>query len=1061
MSVPGIASTPFAVRAVVAAIISSAVSIAWLPTALAAEGEDIELDEVQVTGSRILQRQDYVSPNPVQTVDSTQLEQLGIVNMGDAINLLPVNVSSFQPRNQGGNPFFVGSTLANLRGLNPYFGTRTLTLVDSRRFVPTNQGQSVDLGFIPSVLVNRMEVVTGGASAAYGSDAVSGVVNIILDNRLEGVKAQVDYGVTERGDGGNVHAGLAFGTGVAQGRGHFVFGVEYQDSNSIDDCSAARSWCRDSNGLLTNGGNGFEALGATYVPRTPGLPYRYRASNLRLNQINAAGVIYDGSGAATTISANAAGTGVSNFAIGQLGNVSPTQTAIGGDGASINAVTSLYPDLNRKTAYAHLDFDLTDSISSFVEGSYGQSKGFVTQSGPGLTTTNICVNTSANGGTANPYLSGAFGAAVTAAAGNYTNDFVTIFSGCASPSQTMVRKDWNEQTNRYVNTDTKVLRFATGLQGRFGDSDWNWSGYYQFGHTKRDQLLHDNITAKRLAFALDAVDDGSGNIVCRVTRDGVPNPLDAAAVALAPGCVPLNPFGTGALTQAQHDYAFGNLSESNVIKQHVVDLSVSGPLWSGWGYGPLSAAAGVEYRQEKLTNDAGDEPFYQRTDFAAQYGDPFAGTTKVQEGFVELEMPVLADMTGAKLVQVNAAARRTRYNTKDDLVAANPSTKVSVTTWKFASVWDPVDWLRIRGSLSRDLRAAGFRELYYSQTIPSDPPGTVFGFGGVNNPWIAGPNNYDPATVNLSGNSSLKPEKATTTTIGFVLSPQGWADSLHFSLDWYRIKLVNGISGGIIAKTVQLCDAGDAFYCSQIEGTVSGTGPEGQPEFSDITALRAPYENGRPYRAEGLDMTSDYRLPLNKFFESAQGSLMFRATATRALKTELETLIYPNWTKRNVVGQVGPAGFLADYAPTPKWKGDLTVSYLRGPVTMTLQTQWTGPGKLNNETPYVGPGDVFPTPLAPPNEAIAGTPYDPNRAGTVDDNTVGNYFNFNLNGSYDIKSSRVNNAQVFVSISNLFDRDPPYSSGAGFGANGGIGGVNGVFYDTLGRTYRAGIRVKF
>jgi outer membrane receptor protein involved in Fe transport len=413
-------------------------------------------------------------------------------------------------------------------------------------------------------------------------------------------------------------------------------------------------------------------------------------------------------------------------------------------------------------------------------------------------------------------------------------------------------------------------------------------------------------------------------------------------------------------------------------------------------------------------------------------------------------MPLLADKPLAKLVQLNAAGRRTNYNTKDDLVASNPPTKVSVTTWKFAAVWDTHDWLRIRGSYSQDLRAAGFRELYYSQSIPADPPGTFFGFGGVTNPWLPAPFNYDPAVVNLSGNSSLKPEKAKTTTVGFVLSPKGWADSLHFSADWYQIKLINGISGGIIAKTVNACYLGDAFYCSQIEGTPGGpgtttAGPDGSYGFSDITGLRAPYENGRPYKAEGVDMTADYMLPLTRLSANAQGSLMFRATATRALKTELETLIYPNWTTRNVVGQVGPAGFLADYAPTPKWVGDFSVTYLRGPATVTLQSRWTGAGKLNNEAPFTGPGDPG---------------YDPNVVGSVDNNHVGNYFNFNLNASYDVKWEGFETSQFFLSVSNLFDRDPPYSSGSTFGI-GGIGGVNGVFYDTLGRSYRIGMRVKF
>jgi iron complex outermembrane receptor protein len=358
-----------------------------------------------------------------------------------------------------------------------------------------------------------------------------------------------------------------------------------------------------------------------------------------------------------------------------------------------------------------------------------------------------------------------------------------------------------------------------------------------------------------------------------------------------------------------------------------------------------------------------------------------------------------------------------------------------------------VDWLRFRGSYSRDLRAAGFRELYYSQSIPEDPPGTFFGFGGVNNPWLpAGPGGgapYDTSVNILSGNSSLRPEKATTKTIGFVLSPTGMARGMHFSADWYSIKLLHGISGGLIAKTVERCYAGDQFYCAQIVGLpggpgVTNPGPDGSYGFRDIQQLRAPSENGRPYRAEGVDLAWDHNLAMSSFFGDAPGNVMMRVSATRALKTTVDILRYPNFVAENVVGQVGGAGFLADYAPTPKWSGTLAVSYLNGPLSLTMQAQWTGAGALNNEVPYTGPDEPG---------------YDPTLVGSVDDNSVGNYFNFNFNGSYTLPVEALETS-VFFTVNNVFDRTPPFS-------NGGIGGVNGTFYDTLGRSFRVGVRMSF
>ena len=206
------------------------------------------------------------------------------MNIGDAMAQIPQNVSQFTPANTGGSAFFVGSTLANLRGLNPFFGSRTLTLVDSRRFISTTQGDSVDLNFIPSNMIQRMEVVTGGASAAYGSGAISGVVNVILDKSLNGIKIDADYGVSTHGDGDNYHIGIAGGTDFAGERGHVVAGGEYQKSDVIQSCSDARDWCGDSKGFFNNNTGFAFAPGLPYTPKIPGQPNYVVTSGLTNNQ---------------------------------------------------------------------------------------------------------------------------------------------------------------------------------------------------------------------------------------------------------------------------------------------------------------------------------------------------------------------------------------------------------------------------------------------------------------------------------------------------------------------------------------------------------------------------------------------------------------------------------------------------------------------------------------------------------------------------------------------------------------------------------------------------------
>jgi len=449
------------------------------------------LEEITVTGSRIHQNQDYASPNPISTFDAQKMESLGLVNMSDVITQVPQNVSQFQAATTGGSAFFIGSTLANLRGLNPFFGTRTLTLVNSRRFIPTTQGDSVDLNFIPSILINRTEVVTGGASAAYGSGAISGVVNILLDNKMEGVKLDVDYGATGQGDGGNYHVGIGGGSAFGGQRGHFIAGGEYQKSDVIQSCSDARDWCSKGVGLFSNNTTFSFGSGAPYTQKIPGQPEQIIEPNLRQNQLSRTAVIFNNSPSATTTSQfNAAGTDIVPFAVGFGGGYGINGVTPGGDGEPIYKNLTLYPQIERKTFYGHADWDFTDSVTGTLEASWGNVEGVNHQWSPAQNLTNTCIRPD------NAYLgtlSAAARAALTAAAGNspfssnVTCGFTINIPGVPfpiplDPGGTIVTKDWSGQNDETVTTDTSVTRFVVGLNGEFGPK-WSWDVYYQYGKT--------------------------------------------------------------------------------------------------------------------------------------------------------------------------------------------------------------------------------------------------------------------------------------------------------------------------------------------------------------------------------------------------------------------------------------------------------------------------------------------------------------------------------------------------------------------------------------------------
>ena len=353
---------PNLVRVAVAAVLGSIIGSGQL---MAAEAAAEALDEVQVTGSRIRRATDFDTANPTTVIDADYFKNLGIVNVGDAVRQLPSNVSNNSPTTTGNANFFAGSTIANLRGLNPFFGSRTLNLVNGRRHVPTNQGDGVDLNFIPTVLIQRMDVVTGGASAAYGSGAISGVNNVYLNTTLQGARVDLDYGTSAEGDADDRHLGAAFGSSFANDRGNFVVGVEWQDSDALG-CIDARDWCARANGFIQN------PVATANGGTDPNAPNFILASNVRNAQLSTAGVFQNFAAPfLPTLGVNAAGTGTIPFNVGTGAVGSPFNAVVGGDGRSAYEYTNLRAPVDRRVGMAAVKFALTDSLNVTAEASHG------------------------------------------------------------------------------------------------------------------------------------------------------------------------------------------------------------------------------------------------------------------------------------------------------------------------------------------------------------------------------------------------------------------------------------------------------------------------------------------------------------------------------------------------------------------------------------------------------------------------------------------------------------------------------------------------------------------
>lgn len=964
------------------------------------------LEEVTVTGSRIRRTTDFDTANLTTVVDDSYLQNLGIVNVGDAVSQLPSNVSNFTPNTTGNSNFFAGSTIANLRGLNPFFGSRTLTLVDNRRFVPTNQGDGVDLNFIPSVLIDRIDSVTGGASAAYGSGAISGVQNIFLNRKLEGGRIDMDAYQTGQGDGDDKHMGLAFGHGFLDDRAHLVVGYEYQKTDPIKCLD--RDWCQEGNGFITGG---------------DGMPSNVLVSDARNNQISYTGVFNNfAPGATTAQQADPTGTSLVPFNIGTgfptAGGGTATSTfnnVVGGDGIPIYEYTNLRAPLDRDVATGIFTFALNDRTTMDLDVSWGS------------------VQTINQNGALNDQFS----------AIHPDNAYILLNPGLGAavpgPFDALLNKNWTSQLDPHSIFTTDVKRAALSFDGQFGDSSWTWDTYYQYGNTQREQQVLDNRHLNAYLMAVDSVLDTNGNPVCRVTRDGF-----AAAAAVTPsyafadpriadGCVPLNPFGNQPIPADAYGYSFGFLDENLDYTQQVLSFDASGDIWKGIGAGPFQLAAGAEYRTETGHNIGSQNgaPDYVRTDYLIQYGESFSGKVDVTEGFVELNLPLLSDKPAARQLSLDTALRGSRYkNTGLDGTTGETRTH-DFTTWKLSAIWDPIDWFRIRASRSRDSRAANFRELYYGQLIHA---GGTFGYCGP-----AGTFQADPCDWSLEGNVDLKPERADTTTVGVVFTPVNRLSGFQFAADYFTIDIVDAIQQANVRRVLDGCQiSGIQEFCDLLVPDVPGDYQYDPATNTGIDGLRALSFNGSGYSYKGVDLSGNYLVELG-----GSNSLTFRLIATKMLEQKFQPT--PGQPFVDVVSQTGTSNsFLSDYQPTADWVANLSANYARGPLNITGQLRYVSSGIMN----YYGitPDDAGYATAAPPLV-------------TMSTNDVPGYSVFTLSGSYDFQTKGPD-VSLFGTIDNLFDKDPPIAAGSGFGGNAN-GGTNPVFFDAVGRAFRMGFRMSF
>jgi iron complex outermembrane receptor protein len=602
------------------------------------------LDQVVVTGSRIANN-GFQQPTPVTVVGTEELNREMPPTVADYLNQLPSFGYSYSARNPGDGVAGGGTEAVNLRDLGT---TRTLVLLDNRRVVAASPSGGVDTLTIPSSLIKRVEIVTGGASAAWGADAVAGVVNFVLNHDFQGLQLNVQAGISQEGDDRQVSTDLTFGRQFRDGRIRWIGNVKYSDSPDVVK-NTDRSWWRNR-AAVTNPayapGNGQPKLITMDFPGQAGV-----APGGVITSGPLRGVQFIGQGTPAPY---------------DFGHPSG-QLQWGGDvDMSISKAFDLAAPIRYGNAFTHVDFDLTDNITAYAEFGVDESKyndtGYFYYERVG----NLAIQAD------NAYLDPSIRQQLAARGLSSFNMGLTF-----------IARDPPHSVN-----DRQVYRGVVGLDGRFGEN-WKWGAYYQHGVTKVQTHTYNNPMPSRFLLAVDAVrDPNTGAIVCRST---LTNPTN--------GCVPLDVFGDNVSSQQARQYVQGIVPWQNThVQLDVVSADASGKVFT-LPTGDVSAAFGVDYYREEA--DSTNDPLSTQRLFATGNFQPFSGSRNVKEAFVETSVPVLKDLPLVRSLELNAAGRITDY-----------STSGSVETWKLGATYQVTDDLRFRVTRSKDIRAPTLNDLY-------------------------------------------------------------------------------------------------------------------------------------------------------------------------------------------------------------------------------------------------------------------------------------------------------------------------------------------------------------
>jgi iron complex outermembrane recepter protein len=870
-----ITTSAFSCRASLLAVLASGAALGQQaePSSTPTSGA---VEEIVVTGSRIA-RPDYASTSPIVTYGQEAITQTGTVNIENALNQLPQFVQG-QTQSTIGAVALAGRASLNLRGLGE---TRNLVLLDGRRLPLSNANAVVDVNLIPQFILEGVETITGGASAVYGSDAMSGVVNFKSKSGFEGIQLDVRTGISDHGDANTADYGITAGFAIDDGRGNVLLSAGYTDRDVL--------WGKDREFYQLGVLSSFIGTG-TFVPSPTNLP-----TQAALNSVFSSYGVAPG----TVLNSRSLGVNDNGSLFGQIGVVNyqgPRTEYFSVTGNTVRQPVTyqefVVNPMDRKSFFGKFDYDVTDSVTAYGQFLYNKT----TATGQvGWTPTLFVVPTAP---VTNPFIPA---------------DLRTILASRPVPSAdfTINHRFMGLATREYP-SDFTVGQYIFGVRGNLPFKDWRWDVYGSYDSTDLVETQNQAVLLSRMRTLLYAADGGAS--ICA----GGFNPFGLAnSLAISPQC-------RAYLETETHDYT--------QLTQTIFEASLSGSLFA-------MPAGDVRFA---LTLDRRDNEFEFDPDAARENADsigvlptfPAQGSTSVNEAAIELLVPLLKDAPLAKRLELNLGVRSSDYEHSD-----------RVETYKADGWWEIVEGFSLRGGFEHAIRAPNIGELYNqlgAQAQIGSPPGqgdpcdvrstarTGANGASVRDLCIATgvpaqiADTYQYTTVAIgainSGNTDLTPEEADTITFGAVFRPNFQAalvSDLQLSVDYYDIDIsdvIAPIAGGTALSKCYNLDGSNPGYdpahplCSVIARNSTTGG---------VDVVAAPYLNLGGLRTSGVDAQIDWNIP------AGPGTIALNLLATFTNSYEVQLLQGSAW--QEFAGTID--GTQNGGIPVPDWKTLTTLSY--------------------------------------------------------------------------------------------------------------------------------------